>query len=88
LDIIDEANTVMTVDSNFDVIGTTVAGAFAGSLLDWVDQSRGVAYGENTAGNIFFHIFLSVDKMFSATYSCPDTYFDYYDCEFGGWAKL
>jgi hypothetical protein len=87
LDITDEADTVINVSSQLDVIGTTVAGAYTGSILGGFDLSRGVVSGENTAGTAFFHMFLSVDRMFAATYSCPNTYTDFYDCEFGGWAK-
>ena len=87
MNIVNEADTVITVDSQSEVIGTTVAGAFSGTILGWFDKTRGVASGENTAGDIFFHIFLSVDKQFATTFSCPDDYVDFDDCEFGGWSK-
>jgi hypothetical protein len=87
MDIVMDGDTVINVDNEDNVFGTTLMGAIAASVQGFVDPVRGVIEGGDPGGNFFVHIFLSVDKMFTASYACPSTYEDYYDCEFGGWAK-
>ncbi|MGD8353544.1 MAG: hypothetical protein PVJ01_05190 [Pseudomonadota bacterium] len=84
-----EGTTALAVDSDYNVIGTALAGAFAGTIFGWSAGTSyyGVAEGEDTEGDLFFRMFLSVDKEFMATYACPWGIIEFYDCEYGGWSR-
>ena len=87
MNVVDELDSVIYVNNQLDVIGTTVSGAFSGSIQSWRDQINGVAGGTDTAGTATFSIFLSYDKQFAATYACPNGFVDFDECEYGGWEK-
>ena len=92
LDIVNEGSTEMTVypaPGALPVIGTSLSGAFAGTLEGWVaGATYGVAGGQDVEEGIFFEVFLSVDKQAAASYACPFMYVDFItDCEFGGWVR-
>lgn len=89
MEVANAGTTTLVVDNEFDVIGTTLAGAFAGTIFGWSSGTSyfGISEGEKNTEDIFFKMFLSVDKQFMATYACPTGIIEFYDCEYGGWTR-
>ena len=89
LEIDNEGATDFTIDGDFHLMGTGLAGAFAGTLL-WVvdDPDHGVIWGTDNFESTYFEVAPSVDRTFLATIACIVTVdIEITDCEFGAYTR-
>jgi hypothetical protein len=88
-EIDNEGPTNFTVDSDFHVLGTGLAGAFSGTFIPLAGEpGYGVLRGTIGSGIGIFEMAPSVDRTFMATLACVVSFdIEIKDCEFGAYTK-
>ena len=88
LEIANEGPTTLTIDSAYHIMGTGLAGAFAGSIVASLDSDHGVAWGTDESESTYMELALSVDRTFMATIACVVSFdIEITDCEFGAYTE-
>jgi hypothetical protein len=88
LAIANEGPTTLNIDSAYDVTGTGLGGAYAGSIKAFLDDDYGVAWGTDESSITYFELALSVDRTFMATIVCfVSLDIEITDCEFGAYTE-
>ena len=88
LEIANEGPTTMTIDNDYHIMGTGLAGAFAGSIEAFLDSDYGVAWATDESDSTYIELALSVDRTFMATIACAVSLdIEITDCEFGAYTE-